>query len=364
MHVLPPGPTTAITRIRGVSPEVEAPPAALPGGPVARLRPARAAISRGTSISRYVILEPLGEGGMGSVWVAFDPDLDRRVAVKLVRVEGVRGAAADEARTRLLREAQALARLSHPNVVAVYDVGTWAGELFVAMELIDGVDLRHWCQSRPPWRAVIEKFVQAGRGLAAVHDAGLVHRDFKPDNVRVGVDGRVRVLDFGIAWLGHAQRDAPESESTSPVATALDRYTMQGAIMGTPAYMAPEQFHGETADSRSDQFAFCVALYEALAGQRPFAGDDWPALQHAVENGHRRPWPPELRLPKAIRRAVERGLALEPRNRLDSMRALFRPRSRSRRPPAADVAVRRDRGGGGGECDGPATRAAPVCRPR
>ena len=231
----------------------------------------------GAAIGRYILQARLGEGGMGVVWTAHDPELDRPVAIKLLT--SPRG----DSQARLLREAQAMAKLAHPNVVAVFDVGLHNGQVYVAMELVLGVTLRAWLDADPrrPWRTILEMFLQAGRGLAAAHAVGLVHRDFKPDNALVGEDGRLRVVDFGLAALA---RDAPAltgshaslrpldtgSLHASSVSAALgvsalnSQLTQAGAVMGTLAYMSPEQHLGVAADPRSDQFSFCVALYTAL----------------------------------------------------------------------------------------------------
>ncbi len=191
-------------------------------------------------------------------------------------------------RARLLREAQAIARVKHPAVIAVHDVGTIADEVFVAMEYVDGRTLREWVLERSrSWREIVAMFVRAGEGLLAAHDVGLVHRDFKPDNVLVGGDEQPRVLDFGLARAADslAARDSVDPAS-APLPRALETsITRTGAFVGTPAYMAPEQFAGESADPRVDQFAFSVALYEALYGVRPFAGETLPALRDSVRTG-------------------------------------------------------------------------------
>jgi hypothetical protein len=247
-------------------------------------------------LGRYRLLERLGQGGMGVVYAAHDEQLDRRVAVKLLHAG--RGAAAQAARLR--REALALARLSHPNVVQVFEIGEVDGQAFVAMELVRGVTLRAWLAARP--RAVDEilaVFVQAGRGLAAAHAAGLVHRDFKPENALVGEDGRVRVVDFGLARGDEPGPAAPDGP--------LAAMTETGAVLGTPAYMAPEQRGGAVVDARADQFALCVALHEALHGERPFAGDTADAYFAAVAAGRVRP-PSHRRVPARVRAALLRGL--------------------------------------------------------
>jgi predicted Ser/Thr protein kinase len=243
-------------------------------------------IVAGAAIGHFVVRAKLGEGGMGVVLACDDADLGRRVAVKLVRDDAEHPAY----RARLLREAQAMARLEHPNVVKVYEVGSDRGRLFVAMELVDGVTLSAWLREhRRSWREVLDMFVQVGEGLAAAHAAGLVHRDFKPDNVLVDRDGRARVADFGLARI-----DANEA---APL-------TMTGALMGTPGYMAPEQQFGADVDARADQYAYCVALREALGG-RPLDDARWNLV------------------PNSVRAAVARGLAYDANERFASMQELL-----------------------------------------
>ncbi|MFP2907424.1 serine/threonine-protein kinase, partial [Pyxidicoccus sp. 3LFB2] len=193
-----------------------------------------------------------------------------------------------------MREAQAQARLSHPNVVTVHDVGLDGDTVFLAMELLRGGTLRHWLEETPrPWREVLARFIHAGRGLAAAHAVGLVHRDFKPDNVLLGDDGQVRVADFGLARAGPALAppEAWTREASLPEAPPTGGHTPTGTRLGTPGYMSPEQWRGQHADSRSDQFSFCVALYEALFGQRPFAGDTPQERERAVREGQVLPPP-------------------------------------------------------------------------
>ncbi len=295
-------------------------------GPAARGE-RRAVLRRGDALGRYVVLDVLGEGAMGIVYAAHDPELDRKLAIKLWHPAGQR---TDETRARLLREAQSMARLSHPSVVTVHDVGEVEGDVFVAMELVDGETLSAWlARDRPPWRRVVEVFVEAGRGLAAAHAAGLIHRDFKPDNVMLGRDGRVRVMDFGLA-RGSAAEDEGHTSATSDgeAARAVDlRLTRTGAMMGTPLFMAPELHHGRPADAGSDQFAFCVALYLALYGEAPFAGDTLVVLVDNVVNGVIRP-APRGDQPGWLRRVVTRGLATDPAARHPSMNALLRELTR------------------------------------
>ncbi|MEZ4428041.1 MAG: serine/threonine-protein kinase [Nannocystaceae bacterium] len=211
-------------------------------------------------MGRFAVLRRLGAGGMGVVYEARDAQLDRRVALKLLqRLDDPGG----EGTARLLREAQALARLSHPNVVQVHDVGEHEGRVFLTMEFVAGPTLRAWqAAARRGWRAIVDMYIQAGEGLAAAHDAGLVHRDFKPENVLVAADGRPRVLDFGLASLAGAASSAAPADA--PItARVADRFTRTGARLGTPGYAAPE-LRGGDVTPRADQYSFCVSLYEAL----------------------------------------------------------------------------------------------------
>ncbi len=278
-------------------------------------------LGRGAIIGRYVVLGLVGRGGMGEVYAAYDPELDRKVAVKLLRVKAGNGVSLTEGRQRTLREAQAIARLSDPNVVVVYDVGTFEDKVFIAMEFVDGNTVTFWLEQKPrTWQEVLRVFIAAGRGLTAAHQKGLVHRDFKPDNVMVGRDGQVRVMDFGLArqmdkpgikehrprstppgqkrgdievgtgTLPLEHRAVPIDEGTlvlnpglaesgesmqSSVSGLFDaRLTRTGAMMGTPAYMAPEQFFGKETDARTDQFSFCVALYEVALRRAAVPGKE------------------------------------------------------------------------------------------
>jgi predicted Ser/Thr protein kinase len=248
-------------------------------------------LAPGQMIGRFVIRERLGEGGMGIVLAGEDPDLGRRVAIKLVRSEVDLPAY----RARLLREAQAMARIEHPGVARVYEVGEHAGRLFVAMELVPGATLMTWVRvQRRPWREVVAVFRQIGAGLATVHRAGLVHRDFKPDNVLVDRDGKARVVDFGLARV-----TSPSAPVSPELAASLTR---TGMVVGTPGYMAPEQQLGDEIDARADQYSYCVALREALLSG---AGGEWS------------------RIPRRLRAVVARGLAFEPDERYPSMDALI-----------------------------------------
>jgi tetratricopeptide (TPR) repeat protein len=276
--------------------------------------PGAESLERGATVGRYVVLDRIGSGGMGVVYAAWDPELERRVALKLLRPERFGN---EPDRLRLLREAQALARLTHPNVVAVHDAGTFGDRVFLAMELVEGRTLRQWlAEGGRSWREILALFLAAGRGLAAAHAAGLVHRDFKPGNVLIGRDGRARVVDFGLA------RALGEPEAAD-----------WGFVQGTPAYMAPEQGRGASADARSDQFSFCVSLHEALFGELPFADDGSPRGAFAG-----------TRAPRWLREALRRGLRTPPEERYPSMDVLLRelerdPDARRRRWLASGTIV-------------------------
>ena len=296
-------------------------------------------VRRGDLISRYVVLDRLGAGAMGVVYAAFDPELDRRVAIKLLQAQPGGSSKSDEsgASSRLLREAKALARLSHPNVVAVHDVGVHEDRVFVAMEHIEGETLREALRSPRTPGEMLALFVQAGRGLAAAHAVGLVHHDFKPDNVMIGGDGRVRVMDFGIARaVAPAAADADLVRTFDELGLNQsddDVATLTRAAGGTPAYMAPEQHLAGQTDARTDQFAYCVALYEALFGQRPFRGKTVGELAYSVTTDPPRE-PTRGSVPIAVRRAVLRGLSKRPADRWPDMDQLLAvlERGPSRRP--------------------------------
>jgi len=337
---------------------------------------------RGVSVGRYVVLERIGAGGMGVVYAAYDPDLDRRIALKVMRGRGRKPGSASEGRARLLREAQAMAKVDHENVIAVHDVGTVEGRVFIAMEFIDGQTVGEWVRTEDPTAAaIVDAFAAAGRGLSAAHACGLIHRDFKPDNILRGYDGRVRVVDFGLARREAASRprpvevtdpgdevatlplpdqgsNTPSRPSLHPVSGGGDTVelsdpgawhpesdgddtpqlppssagrgdalasdlTRTGALVGTPAYMAPEQHMGAPASARSDQFSFCVALYEALYGHRPFAGETHAELVLNLTDGRIRPTPPNAKVAPGMRRVLLRGLSVDPGQRFPSMDALL-----------------------------------------
>ncbi|MCR9165363.1 MAG: tetratricopeptide repeat protein [bacterium] len=269
---------------------------------------------------RFTLLEQVGAGAMGTVYAALDPELDRRIAIKLLKSE--LDESQPRARARMRREARALAKLNHPNVASVYEVGQVDERAFIAMEFVDGRALDVWMEDRPPWREVVSVFCQAGRGLAAAHDAGSVHRDFKPGNVMLGADGRVVVLDFGLA----APYAATETQETADESldSPIDRLTATRAVVGTPAYMAPEQHRGEQATTLSDQFAFCVSLFEALHGTRPFKGRTRASVLEAIEEGRIvTESPTGSRVAPRLNRVLRRGLSARPEDRFSSMHALL-----------------------------------------
>jgi eukaryotic-like serine/threonine-protein kinase len=290
----------------------------------------RGPLRRGAGIGRYTVLEMVGRGGMGEVYAAYDPELDRKIALKLLRTN--EHAADPIARARLLREAKAIAKLSHPNVVAVHDAGTFQDRVFIAMEFVDGSTVKDWQSERPRTRAeILAVFKGAAHGLAAAHGVGLVHRDFKPQNVMVAKGGGVRVMDFGLArQIGAADAPAEELATSGSWVTDADltdaaalKLTQTGVMVGTPAYMAPEQFALEPTDARTDQFSFCVALYESLYGQRPFAGETVVAVMTAVVSGSVSEASPGSRVPAWLRRLLLRGLQKDPARRFPSMTALL-----------------------------------------
>ncbi|MEM6989205.1 MAG: serine/threonine-protein kinase [Myxococcota bacterium] len=287
-------------------------------------------------IGRFTVVARVGSGGMGAVYEAHDPQLDRNVALKVLHAPRRDSSHHTQARARLLREAQAIAKVQHPNVVHVYEVGVVNLEdderIFLAMELVAGGDMRAWMKRLHEtedwkrgraWRDVVQVIIQAARGLAAAHAVGLMHRDFKPDNILVGEDGLVRVVDFGLA------RRVREQEVVTERAVDIDaftksgrldeRLTVTGAVLGTPAYMAPEQFSGDQTDERTDQFALCLTLYEALYGVRAFHSDSAEGLACAVMMGELRAWPTEPVAPAHLVRILERGLSRDPDDRFETI---------------------------------------------
>jgi serine/threonine protein kinase len=278
----------------------------------------------GGTYGRFVAMRRIGFGAMGVVYEALDPLLARTVALKVLRGDGAAGVG-DELYARLLREAKALARLAHPNVVAVYDVGRAAGRLFLAMEFVEGATLDEWTRREMrPWQAIVDLYLQAGRGLAAAHDAGVVHRDFKPANVLVGADGRVCVSDFGLARL-----TAPlEAQGRIGAEALLDEpvdalRTRAGTLLGSPAFMSPEQLAGDPADARSDIFSFCVSLWSSLYGERPFAGRTVRELRAAIGEARIQPSREGIAIPRRLRDVLLRGFKSSPAERPVSMRELI-----------------------------------------
>ncbi|HEU4613710.1 MAG TPA: serine/threonine-protein kinase, partial [Kofleriaceae bacterium] len=273
-------------------------------------------LAPGTEVGRYIVERVAGAGAMGVVYAARDPSLDRTVALKLVAATGDA-----HARDRMLREARAMAQLSHRNVVTIFDVGTHGDDVFLAMEFLPGRTLRQWLAERTrTTREIVRVLCEAGRGLAAAHDAGLVHRDIKPDNVLIADDGRVCITDFGLARTAGGGPATERPEGSAP-ATAL---TATGHLLGTPAYMAPEQLAGGAADVRSDQFSFCIVAYECLAGRRPFDGTTIAELRDAIARE-----PAAIpRAPKRLEHVIRRGLATDPDRRFASMTELIDALSR------------------------------------
>jgi len=288
-------------------------------------------------LGRYVLLSPIGAGGMGEVYAAYDPELDRKVAIKVVRTGRDRS---ERAIARLRREAQALAKLSHPHVVPIYDVGSSDGQMFFAMELVHGETLDRWCSDKAgDVEAIVPRFVEAALGLQAAHDTGIIHRDVKPENLLLGDDGRVRVLDLGIAKLAGAATDVAESSARgsedAATAVAVDpasetadalyetRLTSFGAVMGTPAFMSPEQYEGAKIDARSDQFGFCASLFSCLYGEDPFQAKSYTGMCAAIVEGRIAAPSREADVPARIRQAIRRGLSVRPDDRFESMNALI-----------------------------------------
>ena len=312
-------------------------------------------------IGRFAVLRQLGEGGMGVVYSAYDEELDRRVALKLLR-PGRDNSPRNQA--RMQREARAMAKLSHPNVVQVYEVGRFEEQVFVAMEFVQGRTLGVWLRAQEhTWLEILGVMVQAGRGLQAAHEAGVIHADFKPDNVLIDAEDRVRVVDFGLsrrADPASASLRAAASSSTAGSSRSGSSATGEAAvsmpaaslslrpvprphsdlddsgrlrpgeeprsnarIAGTPAYMAPEQHRHHPADQRSDQFSFCVTLFTALHGKHPFAGGSLLELVINLTDGKMHPPPADTQVPAVVHAVVVRGLALDPDARWPSLAELL-----------------------------------------
>jgi tetratricopeptide (TPR) repeat protein/tRNA A-37 threonylcarbamoyl transferase component Bud32 len=324
-----------------------------------------ATLGAGTRISHYEVVDLLGKGGMGEVYRARDLDLERTVAIKIVRTDHLH--TSSEA---LRREAQTMARLSHPNVVVVYEVGSFGDEIYLAMEYVEGQTVRRWRNAaKRSWREVLRVFVAAANGLAAAHRAGIVHRDFKPDNLLIDDDGRVRVADFGLAG---AAPEVPVASSSAELGN-LDTVRFSAVESGTPAYMSPEQHLHDTLDARSDQFAYSVALFEALYGRCPFGGDTYAEIRRRVLARELEPPPRDTEVPAWVRAVVLRGLEHDPARRFPSMTALVEslerdPAQRRRRVlvagalavVAAVAAYGLGRSGAPPSCAGAAARLAGV----
>ena len=287
---------------------------------------------RGEAIGRYLLLSCLGRGGMGVVYAAYDPELDRKVALKLL-LPHVGGGGDGMMEARLSREAQALAKLTHPNVVAIHDVGTHGRQMWIAMELVAGQTLTAWSKERPrSWQESLRVLADAARGVAAAHAVGLVHRDLKPDNVMIDEEGRVRVMDFGLAYGRPLAMDVTESTtidpSIDPVRPALAALSLQltrsDTVQGTPAYMAPEQWLQREVDAAADQFGWSVMAWELLHGERPFSRTTDMATGPCRPSSRRR------RVPVWLYRIVERGMAFDPARRWPSMTTLLTALERGR----------------------------------
>jgi eukaryotic-like serine/threonine-protein kinase len=294
----------------------------LVSGGVLRRAPPRTrserSLSPGTLIGHYVVHGFLGAGGMGEVYAAYDPSLERKLAIKFLRPEMVGRGDHAVATERLRREARVVAKLSHPNVVTVYEIGVYGDRVFIAMEHIDGDSVSEWLRRSPRTPAeIVRVFLAAGAGLSAAHAAGVIHRDFKPHNVMLTKGGDVRVMDFGLAQFDTDEDAHPHANVPAPEGQGDDRLTRTGTLLGTPAYMAPEQLRGGRANTRTDQYSFCVALYEALHGRRP-PGPARPATRatsspDTPDAASTRP------VPSWIRRILKRGLAADPAQRYPSM---------------------------------------------
>ncbi len=289
------------------------------------------AITQGKQLGRFTLVERLGAGAMGVVWRAEDPQLGRHVALKVLK-------RADAGLTeRLVREARSMAQVNHPNVVTVYEVGEATdGTMFIAMELVTGQSLRSWQKvGKRTVPVLVEAYIAAARGLAAAHAAGLVHRDFKPDNVLVGDDGRIRVTDFGLAAAKPVEPSDVVAMGARPSRASIGdvNLTTSGSVLGTPAYMAPEQFTGGNVDSRTDQFNFCVSLYEALFGERPYEGKSFTELGDNVMFGRLKDPPEDAHVSPALRAILLRGLSVKPGDRFATMDELITELGRDRARP-------------------------------
>jgi tetratricopeptide (TPR) repeat protein/predicted Ser/Thr protein kinase len=271
-------------------------------------------------LGRYEIVERLGGGAMGLVYRAHDETLGRDVALKVLRREGLRNT---DARARFVREGRAIAALNHPNVVEVFEVGSFDGAPYIAMELVPGKNLRKWLTGERTTAEILDVFRQAACGLLAAHEVGIVHRDFKPDNVVVDDSGRVRVIDFGLAMLFGESSTGSGPSIGVPTVPIWHRLTETGDVVGTPAYMAPEQYWGDGATPASDQFSFCVTLHEALYENRPFSGRGFEEVSKNIERRNFAAPDRPRQIPARLRRILRRGLAATPEDRWPSMRPVL-----------------------------------------
>ncbi|HTE50979.1 MAG TPA: serine/threonine-protein kinase [Kofleriaceae bacterium] len=304
-----------------------------------RLPPLEPLATPGQQLGRFTLTRLLGRGGMGEVWAARDPELDREVAIKLLYVDF--GGMDRDRQARLRREAQAMARVTHPNIVRIYELGADGDRLFCAMELVEGETLRRWLETPRPWRETLDVLLAAGRGVAAAHAAGLVHRDVKPDNVMIARDGRILVGDFGLAKLA-----GMGAEPTPVAAGSVDRHvgadvslTRTGTFLGTPMYMSPEVLEAGDGDALSDQFSFCVMAYEALYRSRPFRGTTLGELVESVHDEPAAPVPGRRAAPRGIWRCIRRGLAVARDGRWPTMAPLLAGLERAAAAPRRRRAV-------------------------
>jgi hypothetical protein len=281
---------------------------------------------RGESIGRFVVLDTLGSGGMGVVVSAYDPNLDRKVAIKLLHTRAAGPKGSEAAKTRLMREARAMGKIRHPNVVTVYEVGTFLDQVFVAMEHVDGGTLRQHLKDHPEmsWREIVAMYAKAGRGLAAAHAAGMVHRDFKPENVLIEED-RVQVADFGLVGM-EVEPEAPLAQSQGQDSERQSQskgLTRARSVTGTPAYMAPEQHLGRRADARADQYAFCIALYVAIYKSHPFGDPRAPEFVERKLAGKLVPQPAVGSVPTWLYDCITRGFKRKTKDRYENMNELL-----------------------------------------